>query len=289
MAERYDIIIIGAGPAGMEAALTAKARNKKFLLLGKSGISDKVSKAHEVKNFLGLPNVTGESMSKAFLNHLEQMGIPVTPGRVVNAYNMGNYYVLLMADNSQIECTALIIATGVNFGKPFPGEEEFLGKGVSYCATCDAVFYKNKKVAVLAYSKEEEAEAEFLAENCSQILYFPQYKGEVSFSKENIQVIAEKPQSVAGDKKVTSLVTDKNTYAVDGIFILRESVAPSKLLSGLQMEGNHIATDRSMKTNLPGCFACGDITGTPYQYIKAAGEGNVAALSAVAYIDSLKS
>jgi thioredoxin reductase (NADPH) len=287
MAERYDIIIIGAGPAGMEAALTAKARNKNFLLIGKSGVSEKVSKAHAVKNFLGLPDVTGEQMSRTFLNHLEQAGISLTPGRLVNAYNMGDYYALQMADNSQLECKALIIATGVNFGKALPGEETFLGRGVSYCATCDAVFYKNKKAALVAYSKEAEEEAKFLAENCSQVLYFPQYKEEVSFSEDNIQVIYEKAEAVEGDKKADILVTDKSRYKIDGIFFLRDSVSPAQLVPGLQMDGNHIGVDRSMKTNLKGCFACGDITGTPYQYIKAAGEGNVAALSAVAYLSSL--
>jgi thioredoxin reductase (NADPH) len=100
----------------------------------------------------------------------------------------------------------------------------------------------------------------------------------------NLQVIREIPTAVEGDLKARRLVTQNNAYEVDGIFFLREQVAPSQLVPGLLMEGNHIAVDRKMATNLAGCFACGDVVGTPYQYIKAAGEGNVAALSAVRYL-----
>ena len=103
---------------------------------------------------------------------------------------------------------------------------------------------------------------------------------------DKIEVIHEKPVAVTGALKVQQLETEENKYDVDGVFFLRESVSPSQLVPGLKIVDNHIETDRQMCTNLPGCFACGDATGAPYQYIKSAGEGNVAALSAVAYLAS---
>ena len=114
--------------------------------------------------------------------------------------------------------------------------------------------------------------------------YIPTYKGEVQVKPE-IEVIHEKPVSIEGEQKVQSLVLADRRLDVDGVFILRESVSPANLIPGIEMDGNHIAVNRRMETNLKGCFACGDIAGAPYQYIKSAGEGNVAALSAAGYLD----
>ena len=103
-----------------------------------------------------------------------------------------------------------------------------------------------------------------------------------------MEILHEKPVSVEGTFRVQELVTDSGRHEVDGVFFLRDSVSPAQLVPGLKIEENHIAVDRQMRTNLSGCFACGDVTGTPYQYIKSAGEGNVAALSAVAYLAEKK-
>ncbi len=294
MGERYDVVIIGAGPAGMEAAITAKIRNKRILLVGNggggakstpAGGSMKVQKAHQVLNYLGLPEIGGEEMQSRFMDHLERMGIPITHGKLAAAYSMGNYFSLQL-DSDIIESRSIILACGVNFGTPLPGETEFLGRGVSYCATCDAALYKGKSAIVVAWSKDEESEAAFLAEKAAKVLYIPQYKEEVSFPAENIEVVTDKPLSVEGTMKAEKLVCEGATYSADGIFLLREAVAPDRLLPGLEMDGRHVKVDRRMATSIPGCFACGDITGTPYQYIKAAGEGNVAALSAVDYLSA---
>ena len=126
-----------------------------------------------------------------------------------------------------------------------------------------------------------------MSEYASKVLYFPLYTEEVNV-KEGIEVIRETPKEIVGDLKVTTIKTDQNEYTVDGVFILREAVSPGQLLSGLQTEGPHVVVDINMNTNIPGVFACGDIAGTPYQYIKAAGQGNVAALSAVNYLTNLK-
>ncbi|MBP3710529.1 MAG: NAD(P)/FAD-dependent oxidoreductase [Treponema sp.] len=283
--ERYDIVIIGTGPAGLSAAITAKIRNKKILLLGSNSLSAKVEKAHAVQNYLGLPSVTGENMQKAFHEHITSMGIEITEGRVNAVFPMGNYFGI-QSSLGMLEASTVILATGVVMGKPYPGEEAFLGKGVSYCATCDAPLYKKKTVAVIAASAHEEGEANFLAEVAEKVYYMPLYKDEVHVS-EKITVVHEMPKEIAGTSHVESLVTNANAYNVDGVFILRESIAPGQLVQGIEMDGAHVKVNRLMETSVSGCFACGDIVGRPYQYIKSAGEGNVAALSAVGYLDDM--
>lgn len=284
--ERYDIAIIGTGPAGLSAAITAKIRNKKIILIGNSELSAKIGKAHAIQNYLGLPAVSGVDMKKAFRSHLAAMDIEITEGRVNAVYAMGSYF-SMQAGEKIYEADSVILAAGIVIGKPYPGENELLGKGVSYCATCDAPLYKNKITAVIASSPHEEAEADFLAEVASDVLYFPLYKEEVHVS-EKVQVVHEIPEAVIGTGKVEALKTKEGRYTVDGVFILRESVAPDQLAPGVTVKDNHVLVDRLMATNIPGCFACGDIVGKPYQYIKAAGEGNIAALSAVNYLDMKK-
>lgn len=281
--ERYDIAIIGTGPAGLSAGITAKIRNKKILLIGNPNFSDKVQKAHQIQNYLGLPAISGEDLAKAFKNHINSMDITITEGKVNAVYPMGSYFGLQVSQDIY-EAETIIVATGVVTGKTFKGENELLGRGVSYCATCDAPLYRNKTVAVIGYSPKEEQEAEFLAELCEKVLYLPMYKEEVNLS-DKVTIINEKPTAIIGENKVQSLQTEKNNYEVGGIFILRDSIPPAQLVSGLEIKDNHIVVNSQMETNIKGCFACGDIVGRPYQYIKAAGQGNIAGLSAVAYLD----
>lgn len=248
-------------------------------------MSAKIEKAHEVQNFLGLPFIKGTDMQKAFNEHIEKMGIEITEGRVNAVYPMGSYFGV-QSSLGMLEATSIILATGVVMATPYPGEESFLGRGVSYCATCDAPLYKKKTVAIIASSAHEEAEANFLSEIAEKVYYIPLYKDDVNVS-EKIEVVREVPKEIAGGMKVESLVTDKGSYNVDGVFILRESISPGQLVQGIEMDGAHVKVNRLMETSVKGCFACGDIVGKPYQYIKAAGEGNVASLSAVNYIDAL--
>jgi len=283
--ERYDIAIIGTGPAGVSAAITAKVRGKRLILFGAKAMSDKVEKAHSILNYPGLPNVTGAQLAQAFSNHLESMDIPITEKQVAAVYAMGDYFAI-QTPEEMIESRTVILAAGVVTAKALPGENEFLGRGVSYCATCDAHFYRGKTVAVLGYSAQSCREADFLAETCEKVLYFPAVPHEVQVG-EGVEVIREKP--ILGDRQARILETNsQKQYAVDGIFVLRAAVAPEKLVPGIAVEENHVRVDLQMRTNLPGCFACGDVTGPPYQYIKAAGQGNVAALSATAYLAEQK-
>lgn len=292
MSERYDIAIIGTGPAGVSAAITATVRNKKVLLLGSAGLSDKVSKAHRIQNYPGLPDISGADLARHYQDHLDQMGITVTDRKVTMIYAMGDYF-SLQIDQDFVEASTVILAIGVSFGKPFPGEDENLGRGVSYCATCDAALYRGKEAVVVGYAPKEEADVRFLAEMAEKVIYIPVYQKEDAAlmaeelfpDRPNVEVSKVKPLSITRSDGRMILSTDQGDIASDGIFLLRESVSPGKLVPGLELDGNHVKVDRNMASNLPGLFAAGDITGTPYQYVKSAGEGNVAALSAVSYLD----
>ncbi len=284
--ERYDIAVIGTGPGGISAAITGTIRNKRVLLLGSRELSDKMVKAHEIQNYPGFPAVKGADLAAAMKGHLKQLGIEITEKRINAVYAMGDFFTL-QSGEEMIEASTVILATGVVQGKPLPGEEEFLGRGVSYCATCDAALYRGKPVAVIGYSPREEAEAAFLSEICSEVLYFPVYREETNLPA-SVKVIREKVTGIGSAEGQRTVQTTEGTYPADCVFVLREAVAPGQLVPGLETEGAHVKVNRKMETGIPGCFACGDITGTPYQYIKAAGEGNVAALSAVGYIDRMK-
>ncbi len=284
--ERYDVAIIGTGPAGVSAALTAKNRNLSILLLGSRQMSEKVAKAHEIRNYPGLPMVKGQELAAAFRDQLEKMGIPVTEQRIGAVYAMGDYFAL-QAGEEMIEAKTVILATGVVMAKPLPGEEELLGRGVSYCATCDAPLYRGRTAAVIGYSPREEAEAAFLSSVCSKVTYFPMYEDKTDLP-DAVEVIREKPAEIRKTDTGLQVKTAEGEYSADGVFVLREAVAPAQLVPGLETDGAHVKVNRRMETNLPGVFACGDLTGTPYQYIKAAGEGNVAAISAAAYIEQKK-
>lgn len=285
MAQSADIAIIGTGPAGISAAITASVRNKSVLLFGDMSDSSKLARAHQINNYPGFYAKSGAEIQAAFKSHLDSLGISVTSSKVTNIYPMGKSFTIL-AGQDQYEAKTVIIATGVSFGKPIPGEDTYLGRGVSYCATCDGMLYKNKTVAVLAYSKAEEKEASFLAGIAAKVYYVPLYKEKVE-ADTRCEVISGTPSAITGEKFVQKVELSGGkitSLEVNGVFILRESISPAQLVEGVTMDGNHIAVDRQMKTTIPGLFAAGDITGTPYQYIKAAGEGNVAALSAVSYI-----
>ncbi len=281
---RYDIAIVGTGPAGLSAAVTAKLRNKNVILFGSSNLSEKVEKAHEIKNYLGIPSVKGEDLANSFKRHLDDMELSITQEIITMVYDMGEYFNLLSKTNEMYEASTVIIASGTNFGKPYKGEKEFLGRGVSYCATCDAPLYKGKDVVVIGTSVEDEEEALYMSEICNKVCYIPLYSERVKLN-DKIDIIYDNPVEFVGGFKADKLIMKNGELEADGFFILRQSIAPDTLVPGINLDGNSIEVDRKMATNLNGCFACGDVVGAPYQYIKAAGEGNVAALSAVSYLN----
>lgn len=285
MEKRYDVAIIGTGPAGLEAAINCKIRNKSVIIFGTNNLSTKLAKAPRIDNYLGLHGVSGSALKDKFLDHIHSMDISITEERINAVYAMGEFYAL-MVNEKMYEATTLILATGIEYAKPYIGEEELLGRGVGYCATCDAPLYKGRDVIIIAQGESAEEEANYVKEICNKLYYVPLYNGSYNLG-EGIEVVKAVPKEIReqGDKK--EVVFSKDTLVADGVFILRETISPKQLVAGLETEEGHIKVNRHMATNLKGCYAAGDCTGRPYQYIKAAGEGLVAALSAVSYIDNL--
>lgn len=286
MTERYDIAIVGSGPAGITAAINATIRNKKIIVFGYENLSNKLYLAPKIDNYVGYPGISGKDLTQKFKEHLDEMNIEITYERVDNIYAMGDYYALIAGDKTY-ESTALILATGVQFGKPFKGESEFLGRGVGYCATCDAPLYKDKIVTIIGYNKESVEEANYVSELAAKVYFIPMLKDDYKLNS-NIQIIKDKPVEIIGENVVKKIVLKNSELECDGVFILRDSISPDQLVPGLLVEDAHIKVNRNMETNLKGCYAAGDSTGKPYQYLKAMGEGQVAALNAVSYIDNLE-
>ncbi len=198
---------------------------------------------------------------------------------------MGKYFALL-SDEEEFDAKTIILATGVEAVRPIKGERELLGRGVSYCATCDGNLYKGKTIAVICDNAPMEEEAEYLAELAGKIYYQPLFK-ESKFSADHVEKLASPIVEILGEGKIRGIrCRDGSEIELDGVFFLKQSVSPAVLLQQLAVEDNHVAVDRNMATNIKGCFAAGDCTGTPYQIVKAVGEGNIAAHSAFKYLSN---
>lgn len=279
---RYDSIIIGSGPAGLSAAINLKTYNKNFLWFGNAQMSEKVQKAEKVVNYPGMPEVTGLELAEAFVAHKESQGLVIEDKIVSSIYDMGGYYAV-MAENQFYETESIVMATGVVAANQYPGEAEFVGRGVSYCATCDGALYKGKTIAVVSTAKRFEHEVEFLADLAEKVYFFPFYK-DCEIDKGNVEFIKKSIKEVKGGFRVEEISLGEESIQVDGVFIMRNAIAPTTLLNGLEVADGHIVVNRQMETNLKGVYAAGDCTGKPYQYAKAVGEGNVAAHSVIEYL-----
>ncbi|MEL7563901.1 MAG: NAD(P)/FAD-dependent oxidoreductase [Dehalobacterium sp.] len=282
--EIFDMAIIGCGPAGLSAALNAQIRKKKLILLGTSFCSAKMHSSPWIDNFLGEHHISGKDLREKFLRHIRESGISITQKRVDMIYPGEKGYLVQCGDES-INARTVIVATGVDYGKSLKGEDEFVGKGVSYCATCDGPLFHQKTVAMLVYSKDGLDEVKFLSEICKEVLLFPMFKGDLSILPENVIVNYARPLEIGGNTYADRVVTDKGAVLVDGIFLFRDVVSPGRLVPGIETVDGGIKVNKNMETNLPGLFAAGDCTGRPFQLAKAVGEGQVAALNAVHYLD----
>lgn len=282
---RYDIAIVGSGPAGLSAAVNARIRNKNIILFGNDILSSKLVKAPLINNYIGFPNISGEELKNKFKKHLESMKIEITKERVNAVYAMGSYFTLMVNDIAY-EAGSVIIASGMEFQKPIKGEVEFLGRGVGYCATCDAPLYRGKRVAIIGGNEEAVEDANYVNELAGKLYYIPVNK-KTNGLKEGIEIVNSTPQGVIGEEYVTGLMLKDRKIDVDAVFILKESMSPAQLVPGLIMEGGHILVNRKMETNINGLYAAGDCTGKPYQYMKAMGEGQTAALNSVSYLDKI--
>ncbi|MBO5457538.1 MAG: NAD(P)/FAD-dependent oxidoreductase [Clostridia bacterium] len=278
-----DCIIIGSGLAGISAALTLQANRKEFLIFGSKALSEKIEKAEKIHNYPGLPDVSGKVFSEALKAQLESAGIEVKEEKVAGVYALKSGFTVLTQEGKQYESRAVILACGVESVRQIEGEEEFSGRGVSYCATCDGFLYKDKTIGVVCTTKRLEHEIGYLADFAKRVYLVPMYKN-VEVRRENITIIQKMPTKIVGGKRVEQLVFPTEEVPVDGVFMLRESVSPAILVGGLHTENGHVVVGRDMSTNLNGLYAAGDCTGRPYQYTKAAGEGNIAAHSVSEYL-----
>lgn len=267
----YDALVIGGGPAGLSAAVNLRARSKSVLVVANPIEENPLWKSEKINNYPGLPGVTGAELLTALRRHAEQSGAKFLPGKVLSAVFTANTWYLGVGSDV-LEATALVLADGVSRGKKFPGEERFLGQGISYCATCDGMLYRNRPVAVLGWTNTARHEADYLRSIGCTVIYF------------------DRPKSckINGEDKVESVTCDGETVPVEGVFLLRPTVAPGELFSGLATVNGYVTVDRRMATSLPGLFAAGDCTGGPLQVAKATGEGLIAGQSAAGYVDALK-
>lgn len=278
---KYDIIVLGSGPAGLSAAVTARGRNKSVLVIGNRWQDSPLARAERVDNYLGMPGMTGMEMLEAFQRHAQEIGVEMVTGKVLSIMEWEGFH--LTVGSQLYQGSALILAPGVVRQAKFPGEETYLGRGVSYCATCDGMLYRNKPVAVVGRSKDAPHEAAYLKSIGCQVVYVAPKRPDQL--EEDIPFVQAAKLAVKGEQTVTALEADGADIPVNGVFILREAVAPGDLLPGLTLEKGAIQVDRSMATSVPGVFAAGDATGAPLQVSKAVGEGLIAALSACEYLD----
>ena len=263
-----DVLIIGGGPAGLSAAVNVRARGKTALVVSNPLEENPLWRSERVDNHLGFPGATGRQLLESFRGHAEQAGAEFAEGRVLNTVFAGDRWYVSVGSEVR-ESRALVLAAGVARGRKFPGEEEFLGRGVSYCATCDGMLYRGRRVAVVGYSPSAEKEADFLRSIGCEVTY----------------VSRPRTCTVTGGSAVEAVTCDGQVIPAEGVFILRPAIAPGDLFPGLAVENGYVTVDRTMATNLPGLFAAGDCTGGPLQVSKAVGEGLIAGQSAARWVD----
>ncbi len=284
MEKIYDVIVVGGGIAGYSAALTLKNLKRDALWLGTDLFGEKLRAAEYVRNY---PAVCGSGalFSARLEEQMNKEGVVLTRGRADAVY-AGDPFTVTAGEKTYLG-RSVILATGVSQTGAVKGEDAFLGRGVSYCAVCDGALYRGKVIAAVIASPKYAEEAEYLAGFAATVHAFCLYP-DAAFSAGNIVVHPEKPLAVEGGMRVERLVLKEGTLDVAGVFFLRDAAPPAALVGGLQTEGAQVVTARDGSTNLPGLFAAGDVTGRPYQYAKAAGEGLAAAYSAHAYLAEKK-
>lgn len=279
----FDAAIIGTGPAGLSAALNLKIHNKNIVWLGSAAICEKVCLAEDIRNFVGFSSISGMELAECLRKQADDAELAVTDKVVNTVVPMGDKFGIL-AGSDFFEAKTVLLATGIAMNGQIKGEAERLGHGVSYCATCDGRLYKGKRIAVVCNAARLEHEVSFLAELAEHIDYFPYYPDN-GIVLPNVTVHTEKPVEVIGEGHAEGLMlSDGNILEISGLFCLRTSVALANLMKEVHSEDGHIIVDRSMMTNIKGCFAAGDCTGRPYQYAKAIGEGCIAAHSIINYL-----
>ncbi len=279
-----DIVIIGSGPAGLSAAINGVARNKDVLIISNDYRNNYLYKTEQIDNYLGFSKVSGKELMDSFISHVNDLNIEMKTARVQNIMPLGDMFMLNLG-NEIIEAKSIILSIGVVRNKPYFNEEKFIGQGISYCATCDGMLYRDKNVVVIGLANDSVEEANFLAET-GCIVTFVTNK-EVSGLLDSITIVSGKKYEIIGDDKLTGVKVDDMIIETEGVFILREAISPKNLLPDLEFDGPYIKVNSNFETNIPGVYAAGDCIGLPLQVSKAVGDGLVAGQNAAKYLDNL--
>ncbi|WP_448588814.1 NAD(P)/FAD-dependent oxidoreductase [Thermodesulfobium sp.] len=300
---RYDVIILGAGPAGLSAAVYASRANLSTLVLGLPDGS-RASWAHKIENYLGFPEgISGKEFKERSVAQAKKFGASIVEEEVIaaNFSENGGFYVETNREN-HFEGDFLVLAMGLSV-KPsgIKNEVEYIGKGVSYCSTCDGFFYKDRPVVVIGNKDLAAKEALDLVPFASKITVVSHDKkfdmSENFINKlklNNVNLVTGKVLEVVGDnEKVSGILLDNNEIiASDGVFFALGNMGSIDIARFLGLEIDEktkaVIVDRSMKTNIPGIYAAGDCTGEPYQVSTAVGEGAIAALGIIHEIRNRK-
>lgn len=283
MSDIIDVAIIGAGPAGLSAAVNTLARGKTLRLFSSS--ENYLAKAERIDNHLGFYNISGKELMNRFVEHVNAMNVNIEKEKVVNILPFDDHF-MVNVNGEIVEAKKVILAMGMSKVKEIPGESKLLGNGVSYCATCDGMLYRNKTAVVWDQSKDSTREANFLNEIGVKVIFISKNEKSKGLNS-NIEFISGTIDEVKGDTKVESVIVGDKIIKTDAVFMLREIVAPTALIDGLSLEGGFIAVNSSMETNIEGVYAAGDCTGKPLQISKAVSEGLIAAQDAAKKIDKI--
>lgn len=294
-----DILIIGAGPAGLSAALyAARAGKKTMVLKGKS--RPHLDMAHRVDNYPGIESTTGPVLLAAMEAQAKRFGAEIIEGDALSL-GLDSDTKMVSTRSEFITAQAVILAMGKGeHKKHIPGEEDYLGMGLSYCAVCDGAFYKGKQVAVYGSDHEAVVDAQMLAELGCRTTLILHCRGR-DCPQSLVDDAAARGVTVMNDTEITGVhgngrvegiswrgSAGEGTLALDGLFVIQAVPAVSILKSaGVQLaDKDCIHVNRAMETSIPGVFAAGDITCGGLQIVIAAGEGAVAALSALRYLQT---
>jgi len=273
-----DMLIVGSGPAAWSCALTARQRGLTVTVAAAESATGWLQRAERIDNYPGMPRVSGREMLDVFRRQAVEAGAEIVNVLARQIMPAGEGYMTLCG-NDIVESRSVVLAVGAVRPKLLPGEEELLGQGVSWCGTCDGMFFRGKRVAVLSAWNGGVEEGVFLSGLCASVDYYSMAPHALP-AEPPFMLREGKPRALRRDGTGIAVETEQGSSVYDGVFVFRPAVAPDALSPGLATEGAFIRVDRRMATNLPRVYACGDCTGHPLQIPKAVGEGNIAAIAA---------
>ncbi len=286
-----DVVIIGSGPAGVQAAIHASRRKVSVLVAGKAAAS--AAAGTEMDNYFGTGRVSGDVLIAEGVRQAESTGAVFLGQNVISASREGDAFRLGLEDGTVVTARSVIIATGISRKKlGIPGEKELFGKGVSYCAVCDCNFYRGRRAVIVGNESEAAVSAEMMtgyASETSWVAWDVQANPALVAKAEaaGVRMYRSKPKAILGEGKVESLELEDGTLIpTDGVFIelgARSSADLAMDLDVMPEMDDTIKVDCDCATGVPGVYACGDVTGRPWQVAKAVGQGCVAGTNAAAY------